>query len=226
MLLPASLRSSERVPTEPRLAPRQLAADHPDRQPAARARHRRRVALAPDHPRVRLLDDHHLGADRRPASRPRPRPSVTGATSRSPWSASCSRTPTNNMINDYFDTIGRRRHRGVRRAPSTRPHPLFSNLISKEGLIATILACNARRPRDRHLADGGARLAGRRLRARRTLHQRLLRCAAAQAEAPRSRRARRLRGVGAAHDRRHLLRDRRHAAVVDLARLGAVRARS
>jgi 1,4-dihydroxy-2-naphthoate octaprenyltransferase len=49
---------------------------------------------------------------------------------------------TNNMINDYFDTIG-----GVDTAAYVRtqyaPHPLFSNLISKDGLIATILACNA-----------------------------------------------------------------------------------
>ena len=48
---------------------------------------------------------------------------------------------TNNMINDYFDTIG-----GVDTETYTRtlyaPHPLFSNLISKEGLIAAILACN------------------------------------------------------------------------------------
>jgi len=48
---------------------------------------------------------------------------------------------TNNMINDYFDTIG-----GVDTEAYVRtqyaPHPLFSNLISKEGLIATILACN------------------------------------------------------------------------------------
>lgn len=48
---------------------------------------------------------------------------------------------TNNMINDYFDTIG-----GVDTESYTRtlyaPHPLFSNLISKEGLIAAIIACN------------------------------------------------------------------------------------
>ena len=48
---------------------------------------------------------------------------------------------TNNMINDYFDTIG-----GVDTEQYTRtlyaPHPLFSNLISREGLIAAILACN------------------------------------------------------------------------------------
>ena len=48
---------------------------------------------------------------------------------------------TNNMINDYFDTIG-----GVDTEGYTRtlyaPHPLFSNLISKEGLIAAIVACN------------------------------------------------------------------------------------
>jgi 1,4-dihydroxy-2-naphthoate polyprenyltransferase len=48
---------------------------------------------------------------------------------------------TNNMINDYFDTIG-----GVDTENYTRtlyaPHPLFSNLISKRGLIAAILACN------------------------------------------------------------------------------------
>ncbi|MEO6028657.1 MAG: prenyltransferase [Candidatus Binatia bacterium] len=48
---------------------------------------------------------------------------------------------TNNMINDYFDTIG-----GVDTATYTRtlyaPHPLFSNLISKEGLIGAIVACN------------------------------------------------------------------------------------
>ncbi len=49
---------------------------------------------------------------------------------------------TNNMINDYFDTIG-----GVDTEAYVRtqyaPHPLFSNLISKEGLVAAILACNA-----------------------------------------------------------------------------------
>jgi 1,4-dihydroxy-2-naphthoate octaprenyltransferase len=48
---------------------------------------------------------------------------------------------TNNMINDYFDTIG-----GVDTAEYTRalyaPHPLLSGLISKTGLAATILACN------------------------------------------------------------------------------------
>jgi 1,4-dihydroxy-2-naphthoate octaprenyltransferase len=48
---------------------------------------------------------------------------------------------TNNMINDYFDTVG-----GVDTESYTRtlyaPHPLFSNLISKEGLIAAIVACN------------------------------------------------------------------------------------
>ena len=48
---------------------------------------------------------------------------------------------TNNMINDYFDTVG-----GVDTAEYTRalyaPHPLLSGLISKRGLIATILACN------------------------------------------------------------------------------------
>ena len=47
----------------------------------------------------------------------------------------------NNMINDYFDTIG-----GVDTESYIRtlyaPHPLFSNLISKEGLIAAILVCN------------------------------------------------------------------------------------
>jgi 1,4-dihydroxy-2-naphthoate octaprenyltransferase len=47
----------------------------------------------------------------------------------------------NNMINDYFDTIG-----GVDTAQYTRalyaPHPLLSNLISKRGLIATIALCN------------------------------------------------------------------------------------
>jgi len=49
---------------------------------------------------------------------------------------------TNNMINDYFDTIG-----GVDTESYVRtqyaPHPLFSNLISKEGLVGAILACNA-----------------------------------------------------------------------------------
>jgi 1,4-dihydroxy-2-naphthoate octaprenyltransferase len=48
---------------------------------------------------------------------------------------------TNNMINDYFDTVG-----GVDTAGYVRtqyaPHPLFSNLISKRGLIATIAAFN------------------------------------------------------------------------------------
>jgi len=48
---------------------------------------------------------------------------------------------TNNMINDYFDTIG-----GVDTEAYVRtqyaPHPLFSNLISKRGLVATIIACN------------------------------------------------------------------------------------
>jgi len=48
---------------------------------------------------------------------------------------------TNNMINDYFDTLG-----GVDTAEYTRalyaPHPLLSGLISKRGLAATIIACN------------------------------------------------------------------------------------
>src|SRR6266481_1207733 len=47
----------------------------------------------------------------------------------------------NNMINDYFDTTG-----GVDTEGYTRtlyaPHPLFSGLISKSGLVATIVACN------------------------------------------------------------------------------------
>ncbi len=131
---------------------------------------------------------------------------------------------TNNMINDYFDTVG-----GVDTESYIRtqyaPHPLFSGLISKGGLIAAILICNLVDARDRRLPTRGARLAGRRVRARRPLHQRLLRRPAAQAEAPRPRRARRLRGVGTAHDRRHLLRDRRHGAVVDLARERPLRAR-
>jgi 1,4-dihydroxy-2-naphthoate octaprenyltransferase len=45
------------------------------------------------------------------------------------------------MINDYFDTTG-----GVDTESYTRtqyaPHPLFSGLISKGGLIAAILLCN------------------------------------------------------------------------------------
>jgi 1,4-dihydroxy-2-naphthoate octaprenyltransferase len=48
---------------------------------------------------------------------------------------------TNNMINDYFDTTG-----GVDTENYTRtqyaPHPLFSGLISKPGLIAAIVICN------------------------------------------------------------------------------------
>lgn len=48
---------------------------------------------------------------------------------------------TNNMINDLFDTIG-----GVDSAGYVRtqyaPHPLFSNLISKRGLIISIIVCN------------------------------------------------------------------------------------
>ncbi len=48
---------------------------------------------------------------------------------------------SNNMINDYFDTLG-----GVDTAGYTRtqyaPHPLFSNLISQRGLLLAILAAN------------------------------------------------------------------------------------
>ena len=48
---------------------------------------------------------------------------------------------TNNMINDYFDTIG-----GVDTEEYIRtqyaPHPLFSHLISQRGLVATIAAFN------------------------------------------------------------------------------------
>ncbi len=48
---------------------------------------------------------------------------------------------SNNMINDYFDTTG-----GVDTEDYTRalyaPHPLLSGLISKNGLRATIVACN------------------------------------------------------------------------------------
>src|SRR2546427_4994646 len=47
----------------------------------------------------------------------------------------------NNMINDYFDTT-----EGVDVEGYTRtlyaPHPLFSGLISKNGLRAAIAACN------------------------------------------------------------------------------------
>src|SRR5205823_3069624 len=47
----------------------------------------------------------------------------------------------NNMINDYFDTIG-----GIDTEAYIRtqyaPHPLFSGLISKRGLVATIAALN------------------------------------------------------------------------------------
>src|SRR5438093_1170938 len=47
----------------------------------------------------------------------------------------------NNMINDYFDTVG-----GVDTAEYTRalyaPHPLLSGLISKAGLRAAIFTCN------------------------------------------------------------------------------------
>ena len=48
---------------------------------------------------------------------------------------------TNNLINDYFDTIG-----GVDTEAYVRtqyaPHPLFSGLISKGGLVATSAALN------------------------------------------------------------------------------------
>jgi 1,4-dihydroxy-2-naphthoate octaprenyltransferase len=48
----------------------------------------------------------------------------------------------NNMINDYFDTMG-----GVDTAEYTRalyaPHPILSGLVSKRGLVATIAAFNA-----------------------------------------------------------------------------------
>src|SRR5437867_2833616 len=48
---------------------------------------------------------------------------------------------TNNMINDYFDTIG-----GVDTEAYVRtqyaPHPLFSRLITERGLLATIAAFN------------------------------------------------------------------------------------
>src|SRR5438093_78893 len=47
----------------------------------------------------------------------------------------------NNMINDYFDTIG-----GIDTEAYVRtqyaPHPLFSGLVTKRGLLATIAACN------------------------------------------------------------------------------------
>jgi 1,4-dihydroxy-2-naphthoate octaprenyltransferase len=47
----------------------------------------------------------------------------------------------NNMINDWFDTTG-----GVDTEEYTRvlyaPHPLFSNLVSRRGLVAAIAACN------------------------------------------------------------------------------------
>jgi 1,4-dihydroxy-2-naphthoate polyprenyltransferase len=47
----------------------------------------------------------------------------------------------NNMINDYFDTMG-----GVDTAEYTRalyaPHPILSGLVSKRGLVATIAAFN------------------------------------------------------------------------------------
>jgi 1,4-dihydroxy-2-naphthoate octaprenyltransferase len=48
---------------------------------------------------------------------------------------------SNNMINDYFDTTGGVDTDGYTRALYA-PHPLLSGLISKRGLIATIVACN------------------------------------------------------------------------------------
>jgi 1,4-dihydroxy-2-naphthoate octaprenyltransferase len=47
----------------------------------------------------------------------------------------------NNMINDYFDTVGGVDTEGYIRTQYA-PHPLFSNLISKRGLIATIALFN------------------------------------------------------------------------------------
>ena len=84
----------------------------------------------------------HVGADRRPARRGDAPRAPTGATSRWRCSDSSLAHATNNMINDYFDTIG-----GVDTAEYTRtlyaPHPLLSGLISKRGPDRRrIAACN------------------------------------------------------------------------------------
>ena len=133
----------------------------------------------------------------------------TGATSRSRSLGLVLAHAANNMINDYFDTDG-----GVdteelhARALRAAPDPLGADL--EEGPARRHRRREPRRPRDPAACSTAARgwpVAG--VRAGRPLHQRLLRGAAAQAEAPRPRRARRVRRVGPADDRRHLLRDRR-----------------
>ena len=95
---------------------------------------------------------------------PRPPTLPTGATSRSRCSGLVLAHAANNMINDYFDTIG-----GVDTESYTRalyaPHPLLSGLISKAGLIAAIVVLQPRRPRDPGLAHR-RRAAGRSSRSR------------------------------------------------------------
>ena len=89
------------------------------------------------------------------------------------------------MINDYFDLEGGVDTENYVRAQYA-PHPVLSGLISKTGLILAIAIVN--------LIDLGllvfltraARLAGGALRAAGPLHQRLLRGAAAPAQAPRA----------------------------------------
>jgi len=132
--------------------------------PAEGARDGRRLALAPHHARLRLQHDAHLRADRRAARRRDRRGAALGYFALALLGLVIAHA-ANNMINDYFDLSG-----GVDTAEYTRalygpaPDPLGAE--SPNGARGG--------DRRRHLADLAilapwwrARLAGRRLRARR-----------------------------------------------------------
>ena len=128
----------------------------------------------------------------------------------------------NNMINDYFDLEG-----GVDTDEYVRalyaPHPILSGWVSKRQLAAAILIANAIDLGDPAVPGVAARAAGHRLRAGGPVHLGLLRRAADPAEAHRAGRAGRLRRVGPADGRRHVLRGHRPAPRLGLARVAAVR---
>ena len=111
----------------------------------------------------------------------------------------------NNMINDYFDLEG-----GIDTDDYVRaqyaPHPILSGWVTKRQLGAAILLDERDRPRDPAVPHDPARTARRRVRARRPVRLGLLRRAADPAQAHRPGRAGRVRRVGPAHGRGHVLR--------------------
>ncbi|TMA89146.1 MAG: prenyltransferase [Deltaproteobacteria bacterium] len=117
-----------------------MAPDRRHRQPPPRPGDRSGLALAPHHPSVRLLDDAHVRADRRPPRR-RDRAGRRLALLRARGARPPGRARQQQHDQRLLRHGGGCRHGRVH-ARALRSHPLLSGLISKAGLKAAILACN------------------------------------------------------------------------------------